>query len=133
MLGTGLHFSKSRNGEDRFYSAANARRNRNNHQKQSQDPLRRVQSDADVIITQKSPEDSDCPDGRVGVQVQQQRKDLSPVARPLARAPLLSNFEQFLESVTPSVPTQYLSKVKFATLLYHSFLVYFFIFSISAG
>ncbi|CAI9756050.1 unnamed protein product [Fraxinus pennsylvanica] len=82
MLGAGLQFNRSRNGEDRFYSTARARR--------SQDHLRRSQnrSQADETL----------------------EKTKKVAASPMFEPSSLCNLERFLESITPSVPAQRLSK-----------------------
>nr|XP_043613394.1 uncharacterized protein LOC122585329 isoform X2 [Erigeron canadensis] len=83
MLGAGLQFGRSRGGEDRFYNPAKARRNRLNNQ----DNLRRAQSDvtpAETLV--------------VKIPVE------TPVPSPVC------NLERFLESITPSVAAQLLSK-----------------------
>ncbi|KAL2519013.1 Protein of unknown function (DUF789) [Abeliophyllum distichum] len=84
MLGAGLQFNRSRNGDDRFYSAARARR--------SQDHLRRSQNRSRADET---PEKT-------------KRADTSPMFEPSSSC----NLERFLESITPSVPAQRLSKKK---------------------
>ncbi|XP_022881924.1 uncharacterized protein LOC111398973 [Olea europaea var. sylvestris] len=81
MLGAGLQFSRSRNGDDRFYSAARARR--------SQDHLRRSQDRSRADEKEKT-----------------ERTAFSPMFEPAS----LCNLERFLESITPSVPAQRLSK-----------------------
>ncbi|GFP84680.1 hypothetical protein PHJA_000611900 [Phtheirospermum japonicum] len=90
MLGAGLQFNRSGNGEDRFYSAARARL--------SQDYLRRAQSD--VISS------------RVDEPPPEKSKLEIPAAAPVSEPSPLCNLERFLESVTPSVPAQYLPKMK---------------------
>ncbi|KAL3644672.1 hypothetical protein CASFOL_009852 [Castilleja foliolosa] len=86
MLGAGLQFNRSGNGEDRFYSAARARL--------SQDYMRRAQSDVIASRVDESPPEKS--------------KPAAPVSEPSP----LCNLERFLESVTPSVPAQYLSKME---------------------
>lgn len=106
MLGTRLQFAKSR-GEDRFYDPAKARRA---HQSQRAEQIRRVQSDvtpsysspAKENLTHRESENrtgSDDPSKHVAVP------EFEPVSSPL------SNLERFLQSIAPSVPAQYLSKV----------------------
>ncbi|XP_022878483.1 uncharacterized protein LOC111396312 [Olea europaea var. sylvestris] len=82
MLGAGLQFNRSRNGEGQFYSAARARR--------SQDHLRRSQNRSQADVT---------PEKTKGVAA-------SPMFEPASSC----NLERFLESITPSVPAQRLSK-----------------------
>ncbi|CAI9096145.1 OLC1v1032228C2 [Oldenlandia corymbosa var. corymbosa] len=107
MLGAGLQFNRSRNGEDRFYSAARARRSRNHAQ--SQDHLRRAQSDVTVSQSPRLPE----VEGRAGAP---EAGDEKPVDIPLCSKTLepslqeTCNLGRFLESVTPFVTAQYLSK-----------------------
>ncbi|KAG8382855.1 hypothetical protein BUALT_Bualt05G0122600 [Buddleja alternifolia] len=85
MLGAGLQFNRSRNGEDRFYSAARARL--------SQDYLRRVQSD---VTSSRSRSRSD-------EQPSEKSKPEAPAAAPVPEPSPLCNLERFLESVTPSM------------------------------
>ncbi|CAI9761971.1 unnamed protein product [Fraxinus pennsylvanica] len=92
MLGPGLHFNRSRNGEDRFYSVARARRSR--------DHLRRAQSD---VTTSRSQSRVDEP--------LEKAKLADAVPKVVATEPSPScNLKRFLESVIPSVPAQHLSK-----------------------
>ncbi|XP_040374215.1 uncharacterized protein LOC112197430 isoform X2 [Rosa chinensis] len=87
MSGTGLPVTRGR-GEDRFYNPARARRA---HQSQKDaEQLRRAQSD------------------RVGSDVQPPKRVAVPTGEPAVKP--LSNLERFLQSITPSVPAQYLSK-----------------------
>ncbi|PSR84950.1 E3 ubiquitin-protein like [Actinidia chinensis var. chinensis] len=111
MLGAGLQFGRSR-GEDRFYNPAKARKNYQN--RKSQDNLRRAQSDA--IVHSKSPSMKD--NHAVSPLKMEQESgggadDFPKEVVTLALEPVVSplcNLERFLESVTPSVPAQYLSK-----------------------
>ncbi|KAH6810101.1 hypothetical protein C2S51_027884 [Perilla frutescens var. frutescens] len=89
MLGAGVQFNRSRNGDDRFYSAARARR--------SQNLLRRAQSD----VTSRRSRRDELP--------REKSEPESPA--PAAESSSLCNLERFLESVTPSVQAQYLSKM----------------------
>ncbi|KAA8532670.1 hypothetical protein F0562_032703 [Nyssa sinensis] len=110
MLGAGLQFGRSR-GEDRFYNPAKARRN---HQKQkNQDHLRRAQSD---VTASQYPSIKDKPvvspvkrepENRVVSEEPPKPVSLSP-SEPVVSP--LCNLERFLDSVTPSVHAQYLSK-----------------------
>ncbi|KAK4423540.1 hypothetical protein Salat_1936800 [Sesamum alatum] len=93
MLGAGLQFNRSRNGEDRFYSAARARL--------SQDYLRRAQSD----VTSSRPRSRSDEPGP------EKSKAEVPASTPVSESSPLCNLERFLESVTPTVPAQYLSKM----------------------
>ncbi|XP_031122898.1 uncharacterized protein LOC116025704 [Ipomoea triloba] len=113
MLGAGLQFNRRCNGDDRFYSAAKARRSRsqnlNGHQNhQSQDHLRRAQSDVAVSHSPKS-------DVRVSTDEPPKEK-LAVVDVPGYGALSMSNIQQFLHSVTPSVTAQYLSKTTMKSL-----------------
>ncbi|XP_068326260.1 uncharacterized protein [Pyrus communis] len=104
MLSTGLQFTRGR-GEDRFYNPARARRA---HQNQKAEQLRRPQSDVTPSPSpslkgnpNREPENrtgSDEPPKPVAVPA------FEPVVEPL------SNLERFLQSISPSVPAQYLSK-----------------------
>ncbi|KAL3501766.1 hypothetical protein ACH5RR_036215 [Cinchona calisaya] len=104
MLGAGLQFNWSRNGEDRFYSAARARRNRNQNQSQCQDHLRRAQSDVTVSRAPQVPE-AESPAGAAG-----EEKPVSVGFDPSSSQQPSCNLDQFLASVTPSVTGQYPSK-----------------------
>ncbi|EPS60643.1 hypothetical protein M569_14159, partial [Genlisea aurea] len=88
MLGAGLQFNRSRNGEDRFYSAARARLN--------QDSLRRAKSDVTSSRSRPNPD-----------QTAPEVSSTLPASEPSSAC----NLERFLESVTPSAPAQYLSKM----------------------
>ncbi|PSS13439.1 Activating transcription factor 7-interacting protein like [Actinidia chinensis var. chinensis] len=111
MLGAGLQFGRSR-GEDRFYNPAKARRNYQN--RKSQDNLRRAQSDA--IVHSKSPSMKDShavsplkmEQESGGASEETPKAVVTPASEPLVSP--LCNLQRFLESVTPSVPAQYLSK-----------------------
>ena len=114
MLGAGLQFGRSR-GEDRFYNPAKARKNYQN--RKSQDNLRRAQSDA--IVHSKSPSMKDShavsplkmEQESGGASEETPKAVVTPASEPLVSP--LCNLQRFLESVTPSVPAQYLSKVNF--------------------
>ena len=82
-----MQFGRSR-GEDRLYNPAKARTNRQNQK--SQDSLRRAQGNGTAVSQSLS------------VTV---KWVVSPVVSPLC------NLERFLESITPAVPAQHLSKV----------------------
>ncbi|KAK1423098.1 hypothetical protein QVD17_18393 [Tagetes erecta] len=88
MLGAGLQFGRRRGGEDRFYNPVKARKNRLN-----QEIVRRVKTDVSSAPSTTS-FGAEEPENRIVKQVS------SPVC----------NLERFLESVTPSVHGQYLSK-----------------------
>lgn len=119
MLGTGLNFTRGR-GEDRFYNPAKARRSFLEN-----DRLRRAQSD--VTPSRSSPAGREKsvdsvkrePENRLGsdhtrepenrVWSDQTQKGVAvPSCEPEVKR--LSNLEQFLQAITPSVPVQYLSK-----------------------
>lgn len=108
MLGAGLQFGRNR-GEDRFYNPAKARRN---HQtKQSQDPLRRAQSDVTVVNHYTSVKGNSVQreqESRGGRPVETPKPVAAPALEPVVSP--LCNLERFLESVTPCVPAQHLSK-----------------------
>ncbi|KAA8529115.1 hypothetical protein F0562_034086 [Nyssa sinensis] len=110
MLGAGLQFGRSR-GEDRFYNPAKARKNRQN--RQNQDHIRRAQSD---VTVSQSPSIKDKsvvspvkrePENRAGSEEPQKLVSVSALEPAVSPS---CNLERFLESVTPSVPAQYLSK-----------------------
>lgn len=100
MLGTGLQFAR---GEDRFYNSAKARSRA--HQNHRAEHLRRAHSDVSPSQSPSSsssePESRPTPPKRIAVP------PASVVSSPL------SNLERFLQSITPSVPAQYPSKVCF--------------------
>lgn len=100
MIGSGLQFNRSFNGEDhRFYSAAKARRNVNRSlNDEDGNYIRRAKSDVAV--------------SNVKMKVKVVDEEL-PVAGVMAKEALpICNLQRFLRAVTPSVPAQYLSKVK---------------------
>lgn len=109
MLGTGLQFGRGR-GEDRFYNPAKARRA---HQNQRAEQLRRAQSD---VTTSQSSSAKENPVQREP-ENRFDRTGLGEPQNPIAVPALepvvspLSNLERFLQSITPSVPAQYPSKV----------------------
>lgn len=82
-----MQLNRSRNGDDRFYSAVRARRSQNFSQRAQNDVTSR-RGRRDELPQQKSEPET-----------------------PTAESPSLCNLERFLESVTPSVQAQYLSKV----------------------
>lgn len=86
-----MQFNRSRNGEDRFYSAARARRSRGF--------LPRAQSD----VTSRPSRRHELP---------HEKSTPAALASQMVPEPSpLCNLERFLESVTPSVQAEYLSKV----------------------
>ncbi|KAL0463545.1 UNVERIFIED_CONTAM: hypothetical protein Slati_0242100 [Sesamum latifolium] len=91
MLGPGVQFNRSSNGDDRFYSTARARR--------SQDFSRKAQND----VTSRRNRRDEPP--------KEMSKPATPASAPMLESSPLCNLERFLESVTPSVPAQYLSKM----------------------
>lgn len=84
-----MQLNRSRNGDDRFYSAAKARR--------SQNFMRRAQID---VSSWRSRRDE-----------LTQEKSVPESPEPAAESSSVCNLERFLESVAPSVQAQYLSKV----------------------
>lgn len=98
MLGAGVQFNRSRSGDDRFDSAAKARR--------SQNFMRRAQSQSDVC-SRRSQRD-ELP----------QEKSVPESPTPAAESSSLCNLERFLESIAPSVQAQHLSKVLFYLLVF---------------
>lgn len=98
MLGAGLQFGRSR-GEDRFYNPAKARSARRGHL--NLDHLQRALSDATASQSKSS-------------VASKESENKQPAALPAALEPVASplcNLERFLESIIPSVPAQYPSKV----------------------
>lgn len=102
MLGTGLEFRRVR-GEDRFYNPANAR---GAYQNQQTDPLRRApcQSKEKPVLAHVN-RDSEKIVGSTD------HPKLVPIPTPEPIVSSLSNLERFLDSIMPSVPALYLSKV----------------------
>nr|GMD63241.1 uncharacterized protein LOC109167964 isoform X2 [Ipomoea batatas]GMD72396.1 uncharacterized protein LOC109167964 isoform X2 [Ipomoea batatas]GME18594.1 uncharacterized protein LOC109167964 isoform X2 [Ipomoea batatas] len=108
MLGAGLQFNRSRNGDDRFYCAAKARRSqsqslssRQNHQ--NQDHTRGAKSDFAVSRSAKSD---------VRASADEPLKENSViVAEPVREVSSVSNIQRFLHSITPSVTAQHHPKV----------------------
>jgi len=95
MLGAGFQLTRGRHGDDPFYTSAKTRR-----ANQRIDQLRRAQSDvSNVPSSAPSPH-----------KQQLEPSDLSS-----------SNLDRFLESVTPSVPAQFLSKVYYNLYFYGFF------------
>nr|KAJ0223345.1 hypothetical protein LSAT_V11C200057860 [Lactuca sativa] len=102
MLGAGLQHGRSSGGEDRFYMPAKARRIR-----QHQENLRRAQSN--VTPTQSTTSSvREEPENQLMQPSNPEPLESSVVAVPATSS--LCNLEPFLETVTPSVPVQHLSK-----------------------
>lgn len=102
MLGAGLQFGRGR-GEDRFYNPAKARSSRRGQL--NQDHLRRALSDVTASQSKAAASNREA-----------EIKKAAPLPPPPAIQPVTSplcNLERFLESVIPSVPAQYPSKVIF--------------------
>ena len=98
MLGAGLHSGRSR-GDDRSYNPVKAR-------KINQEQIRRAQSDISGVLKEEK---------SVTWTSKESDESRKPNAAP-GDEPMLSkssNLERFLESVIPTVPAQYLSKVRF--------------------
>ncbi|KAL3510719.1 hypothetical protein ACH5RR_030120 [Cinchona calisaya] len=104
MLGAGLQFNRSRNGEDRFYSAAKAHRSRN--LSQSLDHLKRAHSDVTVSRSPEAPE-AESPAGAGAVAGEEKAFPVSVSTKASVPA---CNLERFLQSISPSVTAQYLPK-----------------------
>ncbi|KAL1208272.1 hypothetical protein V5N11_034985 [Cardamine amara subsp. amara] len=92
MLGAGFQLTRGRHGEEPFYSSAKARRANLDH-------LRRAQSDVSNGRSANS---------KYKREFQNESSPQKLVPEPSASSS--SNLDQFLESVTPSVPAQFLSK-----------------------
>lgn len=100
MLGAGLEFRRVR-GEDRFYNPPKARRE---NQNQQNDQLWRDQANV------SSSQSKDKSESDKGIASTDHHKVVPiPASQPFVSP--LSNMERFLESVMPSVPALYLSKV----------------------
>uniref|UniRef100_A0A1J3GWF1 DUF789 domain-containing protein n=1 Tax=Noccaea caerulescens TaxID=107243 RepID=A0A1J3GWF1_NOCCA len=105
MLGAGFQLTRGRHGEDPFYSSAKARR-----ANQRIDQLRRAQSD---VSNGRSADSKENLVGSVNRECENEsasQKVVPCLASSEPSASSSSNLERFLESVTPSVPAQYLSK-----------------------
>ncbi|XP_061357751.1 uncharacterized protein LOC133302044 [Gastrolobium bilobum] len=109
MLGTGLNFGRAR-GEDRFYNPPNARRS---FHSVVNDRLRRAHSDVTASRSSPSVREKSLdsvnrePENRVGSD-EAKKTAAVPSCEPAVKR--LSNLEQFLQAIMPSVPPQYLSK-----------------------
>lgn len=103
MFATGLSFTRHC-GDDRFYNSVKARRAQQNS---TNEQLRRAKSD--VTPSQSSVKQSQ---EVVVVREPENRTGLNDV-RKIVAEPVLSNLKRFLASITPSVPAQYPSKVRF--------------------
>nr|KAJ0189571.1 hypothetical protein LSAT_V11C800452980 [Lactuca sativa] len=102
MLVAGLQHGRSSGGEDRFYMPAKARRIR-----QHQENLRRAQSN--VTPTQSTTSSvREEPENQLMQPSNPEPLESSVVA--VSATSSLCNLERFLETVTPSVPVQHLSK-----------------------
>lgn len=116
MLGTASQFGQVR-GEDRFYIPVKARRNQNHRQRQQQQ-----KQEQQPNKTNKSEDKGNSPSSKIkvfGTDNRNNTKENSSITSvPASEPPLLShsNLDRFLESTTPSVPAQYLSKVDFCCL-----------------
>jgi hypothetical protein len=113
MLGTGMNFSRGR-GEDRFYNPPQARRLLHTAEN---DRIRRAHSDvtpsrsSPSVVRDKSVDSVEKKrENRVGSE---ETKKVVAVPSCEPEVKRLSNLERFLESITPSVPAQHLSKVVF--------------------
>ncbi|KZV42100.1 hypothetical protein F511_11696 [Dorcoceras hygrometricum] len=89
MWGPGLQCNRSRNSDDRFYSASRAHRSR--------DYRGRAQSDVTPTHSWSQSDEATAENSKPAV--------------PVLESTHLCNLERFLESVTPSVPGQSLSKM----------------------
>ncbi|KAK2405265.1 hypothetical protein P8452_10791 [Trifolium repens] len=110
MLGTGINFSRGR-GEDRFYNPPQARRLLHTAEN---DRIRRAHSDvtpsrsSPAVVRDKSVDSVEKKrENRVGSE---ETKKVVAVPSCEPEVKRLSNLERFLESITPSVPAQHLSK-----------------------
>ncbi|XP_075522289.1 uncharacterized protein LOC142555348 [Primulina tabacum] len=90
MWGPGLQFNRSKNSDDWFYSASRAHRSR--------DYLGRAQSDGTSTQSWSQSDETAAENSK-------------PAAAPVLEFSDLCNLERFLQSVTPSVPGQSLSKM----------------------
>lgn len=109
MLGAGLQFARGC-GDDRFYNPTKARRA---HQGRQNDQLRRAQSDVSSgqsPLVKPSAMSSVIRETEYGDGCDELPKSIAMSAfEPVVSS--LSNLERFLQSIAPSVPAQYLSKV----------------------
>ncbi|XP_010554431.1 PREDICTED: uncharacterized protein LOC104824154 [Tarenaya hassleriana] len=107
MLGAGFQLTRGRRGDDPFYSSAGARRSHHNSPRvdQLRDTQRDVSNGRSINLKENST-------AAVNIELVDDPMSLKLVPN-LASDPTTwpsSNLKRFLESVTPSVPAQYLSK-----------------------
>ncbi|GLT63482.1 hypothetical protein SLA2020_360440 [Shorea laevis] len=116
MLGPGLHFGRAR-GEDRFYIPVKARKNQNQNRKQRKQQQQKQQEHAvqgennhknsgSSLSTSQKSKTVGLDDRKIASEVSLS----SPVSGSEAPVVSQSNLQRFLESTTPLVPAQYLSK-----------------------
>ena len=109
MLGAGLQFGRGC-GDDRFYNSTKARRV---NQGRQNDQLRRAQSDVSAgqsPVVKPTTVSSVTRETESGDACEELPKSISMSAfEPVVSS--LSNLQRFLQSIAPSVPAQYLSKV----------------------
>ncbi|OAY31364.1 uncharacterized protein LOC110600128 [Manihot esculenta] len=109
MLGAGLQFTTGGRREDRFNHPA---KSRSLHQNRHNDQLRRARSDVSAsqspLVKEKVDKQADKESDNRNVLEESPKPVSVPALEPVVSP--LSNLERFLESITPSVPAQYLSK-----------------------
>lgn len=107
MLGAGFQLTKGRHGDDPFYSSARARRSHQNSPRVDQ--LRRAQSDVSNGRS-TNPNENPVASKNIGRENGSGSLKLVPSLASEPATSSSSNLERFLETVTPLVPAQYLSK-----------------------
>lgn len=117
MLGAGFQLTRGRHGDDPLHTWAKARRSN-----QRIDQLRRAQSD----VSNGPSSAPSKPNNHNDSSPHKQHKLLPNLVASDPSASSSSNLDRFLESVTPSVPAQFLSKVSFNqhVKLYFSFFLW---------
>ncbi|KAG9135543.1 hypothetical protein Leryth_022282 [Lithospermum erythrorhizon] len=119
MLGAGVQFNRSRNGEDGFHSAGKARRSQSQSQQfQGQDPLPRGQSDVFVrhvevrtrSVSGQPNDDDDDKNDQCSKKNCKNNKIISKSLKPTMMVSQLCNLERFMSSILPSVTAQRFSE-----------------------
>ncbi|XP_010279345.1 PREDICTED: uncharacterized protein LOC104613287 isoform X2 [Nelumbo nucifera] len=112
MLGTGLQFGRG-HGEDRFYNPVKARRN-HHQQQQQQQQLHRARNNGAANPAPWTNGKALLTENRELENRVESEEPSKPIAMPASEPAVVpsSNLDQFLESTTPSVPAQYLSKTR---------------------
>ncbi|KAG9450515.1 hypothetical protein H6P81_010480 [Aristolochia fimbriata] len=103
MFGTGLQLGRAAHGDDRFYNPVKARKNQ-------QHQLQRNRTNGGLVTPASAkgkPVNLDTPEPESRTTSEEPAVPSSTSTRSLT-----SNLDRFLESTTPSIPAQYLSKTR---------------------